>query len=56
MSVVSAPIPDAEASVSEQAAAIVPVEKSANEMSGFRTCAPQVDAIQKCISPISENV
>ena len=57
MSDISIPIPDMEASLSEQAAPIVQaVEMSANEMYGYGTCMSKEDAIQKLPSPISENV
>ena len=56
MSVVSVQIADMEVSVSEQATPIVPVAKSANEMSGYRTCMRQLGAIQKRPPAISENV
>ena len=57
MSFISIPIPDMEASVSEQAAPIVPAPVlTANEVSGYRTCMSKEDAIQKLPSPISENV
>ena len=57
MSDISIPIPDMEASLSEQAAPIVQaVEMSANEMYGYGTCMSKEDAIQKRLFPIDGNV
>ena len=56
MSVISAQITDMEVSVSEQAAPIAQVPVlTANEVSGYRTCMSQEDAIQQCLVTISEN-
>ena len=52
MSVISIPIPDMEVSVSEQAAPIVHVPVlTANEVSGYRTCMSEEDAIRKRLPP-----
>ena len=56
MSIVSVPIPHMEGSVSEQASPIAQEKgKSANEMSGYRTCISIEGAMRKFLAPTSEN-
>ena len=57
MASISAPIPQVEGPASEQASPTAPGKiQTANELSGYRASTTKENDVQKCHSPISDNV